>query len=108
MDNGVLLRLECIETQLKQLTKILEVIVRERIDERHLNERFEESLQAIAADASLMAKHVGFVEAVYDKVQRPFLWLMGTIDRKAIVHYPRGGLKDSAPNTTRPSTSISS
>lgn len=102
-------RLERIEEQLIQVTKL----IGERLD---LEQRLEERLEAIAADASKMASHVGFVESVYERVKRPFFFLMGAIDSRATIQRCRdpvlidvaGGSNESAPNTTRPSTSISS
>jgi len=104
-------RLERIEEQLARVTKLLDECAGRRLD---LEERIEERLGAIAADASKMARHVGFVESVYDRVKRPFFFLMGAIDRATIQSDERcrgladGDWNESAPKTTRPSTSISS
>lgn len=106
-------RLGRIEEQLAQVTKLIGECMCKRLD---LEERLEERLEAIAADASTMARHVGFVEAVYARVKRPFFFLMGAIDSRATIQRCRDsaladgadGSNESAPNTTRPSTSISS
>jgi len=97
-------RLERIEEQLARVTKLLDECAGRRLD---LEERIEERLGAIAADASKMARHVGFVESVYDRVKRPFFFLMGAIDQRCR-GLAEGDWNESAPKTTRPSTSISS
>lgn len=90
-------RLARLEKQLARLAVIVE-----GLDAR---------LQAISADTAVMARHVGFVEGIYEQVKRPFFLLCGAVDRYASLLAPATslrGLSDAESNTARPSNSSSS
>lgn len=107
-------RLERLEEQLARLTDGMLRL------EEHMGAR----LEGIATDAALMARHVGFVESVYERVKRPFFFLMGAVDRHApalrdTTAQPQAALAgpsrcagdrtdDSSSNTVSPSISSSS
>lgn len=111
MTDEVDARLSRLETQLSRLSDLVE----------RLDARLDARLDTIASDTAVMARHVSFVESVYEQVKRPFFFLMGAVDRHAPgqaperiaappphASFPPRVIGDSFSNTSLPPTSRSS